>query len=212
MLQKILTIALLLAFPLLTHAAVLAQLPWLQMMALAALATIPFVGPVLRASWRGLIGWVSILGLLYMLTRRGDGAYFLYLPSFLIPGLLLWFFGRTLLPGQEALITRFARSEDDTTLTPEVLRYTRNLTWVWVWMFVLMWVESAALLALGETGIWSICTNFLNYLAIAGLFLLEYPYRRWRFPYRCKRGFVHHLMSIGRYGARAERPQQGATV
>jgi len=62
--------------------------------------------------------------------------------SLLMLAWLAFFFGRTLRPGQEPLITRIARVSDPALPLP-LQRYTRGLTAVWCGYFVL-----AALLAL----------------------------------------------------------------
>jgi uncharacterized membrane protein len=56
--------------------------------------------------------------------------------SFLMLGWLAFFFGRTLWPGREALITRIARVSDPG-LAAQLVRYTRCLTAVWAGYFVL---------------------------------------------------------------------------
>ena len=62
--------------------------------------------------------------------------------SLLMLGWLAFFFGRTLRPGQEPLITRIARVSEPA-LPAELVRYTRLLTAIWCGWFVL-----AALLSL----------------------------------------------------------------
>jgi uncharacterized membrane protein len=56
--------------------------------------------------------------------------------SLLVLCWLAFFFGRTLWPGREALITRIARVSDPA-LAPELVRYTRRLTALWSAWFVL---------------------------------------------------------------------------
>ena len=108
-------------------------------------------------------------------------ATLLFLPPLCINLGLAWVFGRTLAPGREALITRFARLE---TPRPDVavLAYTRRLTWVWVVFFVVMAAISATLAASGAREAWLWFTAVGNYLCVAALFAVEYAYRRRRFP------------------------------
>jgi uncharacterized membrane protein len=111
-------------------------------------------------------------------------ATLLFLPPVCINLGLAWVFGRTLAPGREALITRFARMEDPQP-DPAVLAYTRRLTWVWVVFFLVMAAVSAALAALAASGAreaWVWFTAVGNYLCVAALFAVEYVYRRRRFP------------------------------
>jgi uncharacterized membrane protein len=95
--------------------------------------------------------------------------------SFLMLGWLAFFFGRTLWPGQEPLITRIARVSDPA-LPAELLRYTRRLTAVWCAWFVL-----AALLGLafGPSIVW---LGALVWAGTALLFVGEHWLRPRLFP------------------------------
>jgi len=124
---------------------------------------------------------LAALCLLAALVPQGTALFFL-LPI-LINLLLAWFFARTLAPGREALITRFARWGDQP-MSVEVVTYTRQLTWVWTVFFVVMAVISGALLAIGAHAAWAWFTAVGSYLCIALLFALEYLYRRHRLPDR----------------------------
>jgi len=90
-------------------------------------------------------------------------------------------FGRTLINGREALITRFARLERDD-LPDVVVRYTSRLTAVWCGVFALLALEVVLLAVLASPEVWSLFVNLLNYIFVGTLFVLEYVYRRWRFP------------------------------
>lgn len=96
----------------------------------------------------------------------------------LLLGLL---FGRTLAPGREPLIARFARLERGADLPDDLARYSRTLTLMWTVFFAAMAAVSATLAARGSTLAWSLFTNVLNYLLVAIFFVGEYVYRRLRF-------------------------------
>lgn len=70
--------------------------------------------------------------------------------SLLALGWLAFFFGRTLRPGQEALITRIARV-DEPDLPFVLMRYTRRLTAVWCAWFLL---AAVLCLAFGGSAPW----------------------------------------------------------
>lgn len=106
--------------------------------------------------------------------------YALYLPPLLIYGLLLWLFGRTLLPGREAFISRMARIVfDDQSI--ETSDYTHKITWLWSLFFLTMLLVSLYLTLFASLEHWSLFTNIINYLLLVVLALLEYSYRLWRF-------------------------------
>lgn len=100
-------------------------------------------------------------------------------PAAIYLGLAVWF-GRTLLPGRQPLISGFASLERGQ-LEPELARYTRRLTAVWSGFFAAMALASAVSALLGDVGTWSLVTNGINYVLMALLFFGEYAYRRVRY-------------------------------
>jgi Predicted membrane protein len=110
------------------------------------------------------------------------GAWLFYLPPIVIDLALCGVFASTLRHGREPLISRFARAEQGT-LTPELTRYTRNLTRIWSGLFMLMALFAAGLARWGSFAAWSVFTGGISYALIGALFLGEYGYRRWRFPH-----------------------------
>jgi uncharacterized membrane protein len=103
-------------------------------------------------------------------------------PPILINLALALLFALTLLPGREPLIARFARLERGS-LEPDLVAYTRRLTWVWVAFFIAMALVSAALALTGSHRAWTWFTGVGNYLGVGALFLGEHAYRRRRFAH-----------------------------
>ena len=98
---------------------------------------------------------------------------------------LLWLFGRTLLPGNEALITSVARRFYGS--LPSYLEgYTRRLTAAWCLFFAAQLVASAVLLAFASYEAWSLFVNVLNLPLVAAMFAGDYLCRVVRF-----RGLPH---------------------
>ncbi len=89
---------------------------------------------------------------------------------------LLWFFGRTLRPGTEPLVTRLARRVHGT-LPPELETYTRTLTATWCVFFVAQVVISALLFMFSSLDRWSLFINLLNFPLVVLMFVSEYAYR-----------------------------------
>ena len=112
--------------------------------------------------------------------------WLLFIPPIVINLALAWVFGRTLVRGRIPLIARFAIIEQGT-LSAELRTYTRTLTWLWTLLLIVAAALSLALALSGHRDAWSLFTNFLNYLLVAGLFLGEFAYRRLRF-----RNYRHH--------------------
>jgi uncharacterized membrane protein len=98
---------------------------------------------------------------------------------------LLWLFSRTLRPGEEALITSVARRFHGP-IPPWMESYTRRLTAAWCLFFAAQLLGSAGLLAFASFETWSLFVNVLNLPLVAGMFALDYLYRKLRF-----RGYPH---------------------
>ena len=94
---------------------------------------------------------------------------------------LLWYFGRTLAPGREPLITRYARRVHGT-LQPAMERLTRELTVAWCVFFSAQLIASALLYAFAPLNAWSLFINFLNFPLLAIMFVGQFAYRTLRYP------------------------------
>jgi len=131
------------------------------------------------AVWGTLAG-ISLVAGLAAVAVRWNPTFALFLPPVLINLSLLALFGRTLLPGREPLISRLSRLERGE-LPPELIVYTRRLTWIWTVSFAALALESVLLAAYTTLEVWSLFTNILNYAFIATLFVAEHVYRIIRF-------------------------------
>jgi uncharacterized membrane protein len=172
-------IALALGYPFAVHYSVLSGRSAPALALLAAL-----VGYALAVSLRASprTRWsLPVAGAALALAAPEGGVRLLDLPPILIPLALAWVFGRTLAEGRTPLISRFAELEQGGTLTPELARYTRRLTWVWTLVLFALAAASAWLSAAGGREAWSWFTNFASYALLGALFLGEYAYRRVRF-------------------------------
>lgn len=94
---------------------------------------------------------------------------------------LLWYFGRTLLPGREPIITRFARRVHGT-LLPVMVLLTRQLTVAWCVFFAAQLLVSVLLYAFAPVATWSLFVNVLNLPLVALMFVFQSLYRNLRYP------------------------------
>ena len=94
---------------------------------------------------------------------------------------LLWCFGRTLAPGTEPMVTRFARRVHGD-LPPEMERFTRNLTFIWCVFFGAQLVASALLFEFASLELWSAFVNLLNLPLLGLMFAGQWVYRNIRHP------------------------------
>lgn len=99
------------------------------------------------------------------------------IPHTLAYSALLTMFGVTLLPGREPVITALARKMHDT-LSGEMVRYTRGVTWAWSCFFAAQLLTSLALFLLAPIAAWSLFVNVLNLPLIVLMFAAERPVRR----------------------------------
>lgn len=94
---------------------------------------------------------------------------------------LLWYFGSTLAPGREPIITRFARRVHGA-LQPAMERFTRRLTVVWCAFFAAQLIASALLFAFAPLNAWSLFINLLNLPLLVLMFVGQSVYRTLRYP------------------------------
>ena len=208
----LLTSALALAYPITTHIAIARRSPTLTLIAIVLLSAIVMI-PWL-ASGR-LVSWI-LLPLVaagcWLLSDARLALLPLYLPPIVIPAAMAWLFGQTLIAGRTPLIEQFVRAmefpghEPDT----EVLSYARQLTSVWTALLFSLALINLLLAAFAEphglllaSGIvprvtvpqeaWSLFANVIAYLVIAVFFVIEYAFRRRRFPQQPYRNFVDFI-------------------
>ncbi|MBF0263679.1 MAG: hypothetical protein HQL46_00275 [Gammaproteobacteria bacterium] len=120
----------------------------------------------------------------------------IYLPPILMISIIWYPFVRSVLPNRTPLITRFyqlTKQENE----PAEMRYTDILTWVWVVFIALLLVNTLFLTFWASLEVWSLFTNFVNYLLLLTLLFAEWVFRlfwfkRWESPIE----FTRQLMTI----------------
>lgn len=169
---------LLLLYFLLVHAAILSNSGWLKFAALVVFAAellAPWLGRAHFWAW-GALGVATIASAVFV--RLGEGLLFLYAASALVPAALMWFFGRTLLPGETPLVTRIADSMAGPLSAP-VQGYTRGVTGFWTAALAAVALANVLLALWATPIIWSLFANLLNYFFIGALFVAEWLFRCW---------------------------------
>ena len=111
-------------------------------------------------------------------------------------------FGRTLLPGRDALVTRFARIMHPM-LPPEVERYTRHVTLAWTILFLVLLALSCILYFAGRLSAWSTLANIVNPIAIVAMFVIEYGVRHRVLPDWERIGILGSVRAFSRHFRRA---------
>jgi uncharacterized membrane protein len=98
-------------------------------------------------------------------------------------------FGQSLLGGRVALCTQLADKVHGP-LTPQELRYTRQVTAAWALFFILIVVATAGLFRFAPLRIWSLFANFCVLPLIGLMFVAEYAVRRRVLPQTPRRGIL----------------------
>jgi uncharacterized membrane protein len=149
------------------------------------------------ALWRtGRVRFALILGflilpLIYFQDHLKVLEPFSLLPNSLIYGGLGWVFGSSLRPRRTPLITVLATKIHGD--LPEAIRiYTRRVTFAWTGYFVGTFALGVFLYYFVSFKAWSLFANIYSLPILLAMFLLEYAYRRWQFPW-----FEHVSMLAG---------------
>jgi len=208
-----------LAYTVLAHLSNAWDRPGLGAVALALLAVMLLLAPMLRPRWWAWLAlpllWLGVL----LLYRDG----LVRAPMLLVPvafvALIAWWFARSLRDGRVPLITRIVSRLDDVApaaMAPDLRRYTRSLTAAWAGLLAALAVVNLALALLAvpdgllaTLGVpsplpisrtqWSWFANVCNYGVIGGFFIVEYQLRKRRFPGRYD-SFLHFLRKLAGLG------------
>ena len=141
------------------------------------------------------------VALIALVSLAAGDTVALYLPPILVASALFQLFAHTLLPGEEPLLCRLARHVDGVE-DGRRLGYARRLTWFWAIFFAAMVAESVLLAMFAPIEIWSLFTNFINYLLIVGLLLLQLIYRSFQLRRLPTLQAVHRAMDFARWHQR----------
>lgn len=171
----------LLAYPALIHLSLAFDRPQLITLLWLAISVVGLIMSIRRDTLPLSIFFATLLIAGIGLWSRGEVVNLMYFPPVLINIALLVLFGRTLLPGATPLVARVAALWRGT-LDESVARYTRNVTIAWTVFFAIMALESLALALFAPVNVWSLFTNFLNYLMVLLFFIVEYLLRFYLLP------------------------------
>jgi uncharacterized membrane protein len=223
---KLLMIALGVAYPLVAHAAVVSHNPAITTVSLAVLATLVMLPRLARGS---VLMWCALplVILALVLLWRVHAAWLpLYATPVFFTLFAAWVFGHTLAPGETPLIVRLARLlHAPSDPGPEIEAYARKVTLAWTVLLTGLSLLSLTLALVAEpngialmSGVqppftvsvetWSLFANFLNYAIAGGFFLIEYLYRRRRFPQQPYRNLFDFLRRAAAVSQRAIHPRQ----
>ena len=182
---KAVGVAAIVVAPLAIHAAI-ATSKWTQLIVVIPVAQLLIIGSIAgirdpaRIKWLGLLAAAMVLGIVWA-ERSGLSLSALPgLPHAMAYSALLFGFGYTLLPGQEAILTRVVNAVRGP-LPPELIVHTRRVTFLWCCFFAAQLIVSCALYVYAPLEIWSFFINVLNLPLVILMFVVEGLYRFLRF-------------------------------
>ena len=187
--------------------------------ALLVLAALVLAPPLSRLRPWAFAAAAAALAAAWWLYRQGLAMVPLLLVPVVFVLLVAWVFARSLKPGRVPLINRIVSGLDrlpPAQLPADVARYARALTAAWAGVLLLLALANLALALLASPGgllaqlgiaspwpispaQWSWFANVLNYGVIGGFFVLEFQWRRRRFPARYH-GFLDFMRRMGGLG------------
>ncbi len=103
-------------------------------------------------------------------------------------------FGGTLARGRQALCTRFAEMVHGS-LSPEEVRYSRQVTLAWTLFFLAISLVSSALFFFASIEIWSVFANFLTFPLVMLMFVVEYGIRLRKLPHQKKHSIMDGVLA-----------------
>jgi len=174
-------------YPLAVHLSVVYKVPFV----IACLLPLFYI--VLARPFSGNKKQIAIKsGILLLLLLIGLFSWYyldhsiIYLPPVLMIMAILYPFIRSVMPGRTPLITRFyqlTKPDND----PSVYSYTNKLTWIWIVFIIFLLVNTLLLSLFAPLELWSLFTNFINYLLLLAMFVLEWLFRlfwfnKWESP------------------------------
>ena len=209
--------ALAFSYPLVAHFAVVRNSMALLLLALAVLIVLPMLPALTRGSIAAWMAVPAIAAGLWWVSRSTHATLPLYIAPILVPGFMAGVFGSSLLRGQTPVIEQMIRIMEPGHHggVPEetVWAYARTLTRAWTLLFItisgtnlvlgLLAEPEGLLLAAGiepplavPEAVWSLFANVIGYLLVAAFFVIEYAYRRRRFPRQPYRNIVDFFLRV----------------
>jgi uncharacterized membrane protein len=167
-----------------------------------AVSLVPSLGILLWLTWRSpmrraMLLLCTVVGILLwgfwgVLERNFSWVYFLQHAGTYV--MLAAVFGATLTRGRQALCTRFAEAVHGS-LTPEEVRYSRQVTLAWTLFLLAISLISSALFFFVGIEVWSVFANFFSFPLILLMFAAEYLVRLRKLPQQKKHSILDGILA-----------------
>jgi len=190
---------LLLVYPLVMHFSIHYGHAEIGVYYLAMLLMLPLLFTLLQG--RRPAGWMLGVALLALLiTGLGviEAGVMIIIPPAIMFAALFVFFASSLRAEGTPVVTRLAAVIRAEQLSPEIRSYTRKATIAWSVFFLAMLMASLMLGLWAPLEIWSWFSNFLAYVLIAVMFIVEYLVRRHSLQDHVDYSFLQFLRNLRR--------------
>lgn len=190
---------LLLVYPLVMHFSIHYGHAEIGVYYLAMLLMLPLLFTLLQgrrpAAW--MLG-VALLALLITGLGVIEAGVMIIIPPAIMFAALFVFFASSLRAEGTPVVTRLAAVIRAEQLSPEIRSYTRKATIAWSVFFLAMLMASLMLGLWAPLEIWSWFSNFLAYVLIAVMFIVEYLVRRHSLQDHVDYSFLQFLRNLRR--------------
>ena len=167
-----------------------------------AVSLAPSLAILIWLTWRSPMRRVMLLlcavvgvllwGVWGVLERNFSWVYFLQHAGAYV--MLATAFGVTLARGRQPLCTRFAEAVHGS-LTPEEVRYSRQVTLAWMLFLLAISLISSVLFFFVSIEVWSVFANFLSFPLILLMFVVEYLIRLRKLPHQKKHSIMDGMLA-----------------
>ena len=140
-------------------------------------------------------GGLALISVLLLLVADSYAIQLLQFQPILIFGMLFIIFSTSLRHGSMPLISRFAILMTNDA-SDNVVHYCRWATIAWAVFFLLMLIVSAFLTLYFSLHTWSLFANFISYILIAAMFIVEFMFRRWRLKDHVDYSFIQFVQNL----------------
>lgn len=144
-----------------------------------------------------LVVFISLI-MLAVISVWLENHYLLYLPPVLITFSILLPFIISVQAEYTPLITQFyLLTECVDKPDQRKMQYTRTLTWLWIGLLSMMMFEIIILSYYASIEVWSLFTNFINYLILLVFFIMEWLFRCYYFnQWLSPEKFIRQLIMV----------------
>ena len=140
-------------------------------------------------------GSLALLAVVILLVADSYATQLLQFQPILIFSMLFIIFFTSLRHGSMPLISRFAILMTNDA-SDNVVQYCRWATVAWAVFFLLMLFVSSLLAFYASLHTWSLFANFISYLLIATMFIMEFLFRRWHLKDHVDYSFIQFIRNL----------------